>query len=101
MDLENICRKIFALALEHNAASLGPVAYVNLKVGAGFPYTDSDMWKTFNNVRWDTVLSSAELFIERLPDPADTSLRVVSLTGFEEEGAPAPVVIIEDGLILV
>jgi len=102
MDVQTICKEIYNLALGYAEKTNAPVAYINVEVGANFGYDDNLLWETFNSLRWDTVLSSAELFIVRktFTGVADNSLRVVSITVFEDDSGNSPVIPVENGMIV-
>lgn len=93
MTAEEICQKIFDIALPYAEKMSAPVSYINVEAGCNVPVSDDDLWEAFNKLKWDTVLSSAELMIIRKPYSPGTekSLRVVSITPFEDdEGISAP-----------
>ncbi|MCR4940366.1 MAG: hypothetical protein K5930_09720 [Treponemataceae bacterium] len=102
MDIQTICKKIYNLTLGYAGKLNAPVAYINVEVGSNFAYEDNQLWEAFNKIRWDTVLSSAELFIVRktFSGVSDDSLRVVSITVFEDDSGNSPVIPVVDGLIV-
>lgn len=96
MTAQEICQKIFDIALPYAQGMSAPVSYINVEAGCNYPIGDDELWETFNKIKWDTVLSSAELMIIRKPYSAGTekNLRVVSITPFEDDesfSAPLPV----------
>lgn len=101
MDVQEVCKKIFDFVLPYADKMKAPVSYINVEVGCNFQASDDLLWNTFNEIRWDTVLSSAELFIVRRPfnGVSDDSLRIVSLAAFEDENGDAPIISISDGYI--
>lgn len=101
MDIQNICKRIYELVLDYAEKTNAPVAYVNVEAGFDFEYDDNALWETFNKIRWDTALSSADLMIERKPacGKKDASLRVVSITTFEDESGDSPEIHVENGLV--
>lgn len=102
MDIQNICKEIYNLALGYADKTNAPIAYINVEAGFNFEYDDNVLWESFNKLRWDTVLSSAELFIVRKPFSGhkDGSLRVVSLSVFEDDEGGTPTINIENGIIV-
>lgn len=93
MTAEEICQKIFDIALPYAQKMSAPISYINVEAGCNIPVSDEELWEAFNKLKWDTVLSSAELMIIRKPWSAGTEkkLRVVSITPFEDdEGITAP-----------
>lgn len=102
MDLEVICKKIFNLALPYATMSDAPVSYVNLEIGFDSEFQEEELWKCFNKLRWDSSLASAELFITRKPytGERDSSVKIVSLSVFEDDEGFAPLIPIKDGVIL-
>lgn len=96
MTAEEICRKIFDIALPYAQKMSAPVSYINVEAGCNVPVSDDELWNAFNMIKWDTVLSSAELMIIRKPYSSATEkiLRVMSITPFEDdEGITAPVLV--------
>lgn len=93
MTAEEICQKIYEIALPYAEKMSAPVSYINVEAGCNYPVSDDELWNAFNKIKWDTVLSSAELMIIRKPYTAGNNkqLRVVSITPFEDdEGVSAP-----------
>lgn len=93
MTAEEISQKIFDIALPYAKEMSAPVSYINVEAGCNVPVSDDELWNAFNKLKWDTVLSSAELMIIRKPYASGTqkSLRVVSITPFEDdEGVSGP-----------
>ncbi|MCR4712951.1 MAG: hypothetical protein K5751_01065 [Treponemataceae bacterium] len=101
MDIQNICTRVYELVLAYAEKNKAPIAYVNVEAGFDFEYDDSVLWETFNKIRWDTVLSSAELMISRKRSDGtkDESLRVVSISTFEEDNGESPEILVENGLV--
>jgi hypothetical protein len=89
MNVTAICKKIFEVALPVSKETSAPIAYITVSVGASVPCSDKELWETFNKIRWDTELSSAELNIIRMQttgDPlTDRRLSVDSLSEFEDD----------------
>lgn len=102
MDIQAVCKQIFELALGYAERTKAPVAYVNVEAGHDFEYDDNSLWETFNKIRWDTALSSAELFIvrKRSKGSVDKSLRVVSITTFEDDSGGSPEIPVENGWVV-
>lgn len=93
MTAEEICQKIYEIALPYAEKMSAPVSYINVEAGCNYPVSDDELWNAFNKIKWDTVLSSAELMIIRKPYTAGNNkqFRVVSITPFEDdEGVSAP-----------
>lgn len=93
MTAEEICQKIFDIALPYAQKMSAPISYINVEAGCNIPVSDEELWEAFNKLKWDTVLSSAELMIIRKPwsQGTEKKLRVVSVTPFEDdEGITAP-----------
>lgn len=93
MTAEEICKKIFDIALPYAQKMSAPVSYINVEAGCNVPVSDEELWDAFNKIKWDTALSSAELMIIRKPYSRGTgnNLRVTSIIPFEDdEGGSAP-----------
>lgn len=99
MTAEEICRKIYDIALPYAQKMSAPVSYINVQAGCNYPVSDDELWNAFNKIKWDTVLSSAELMIIRKPYTAGNNkqLRVVSITPFEDDENVTTAVSVKDG----
>ncbi|NLK45217.1 MAG: hypothetical protein GX297_00955 [Treponema sp.] len=67
MNAEDISRKIHRQILPLSTENLPPVAYICIEVGNNFQFSDDDIRKAFDKIKWDTELSSAELLVLRKP----------------------------------
>lgn len=99
MTAEEICHKIYDIALPYAQKMSAPVSYINVQAGCNYPVSDDELWNAFNKIKWDTVLSSAELMIIRKPYAAGTekTLRVVSITPFEDDESVTTAVPVKNG----
>lgn len=103
METTEICKKIFDFVLPYSEQTSAPISYINLEVGFSVKNSENELWETFNKLRWDTKLASAELLILKknyTGTEKDTSIRVVSLSLFEDDGKSSPYITIRDGVIL-
>ena len=103
MDVNQICKKIYDFVLPFAEKTQSPLAYVNLEIGFSVDIPENDLWECFNKITWDTPLSSAELFMLKKSytgTEKDTSIRIISLSVFEDDGKSSPLIPIKDGLIL-
>ncbi|MCM1321856.1 MAG: hypothetical protein NC041_09555 [Bacteroides sp.] len=89
MNEEEVCEAIYALVLPVSNKIPSPVAYINVKLGFDCPFAETALWNVFNKIKWNTPLSSAELFISRnsYTGTPDTSVCVESLSFFESSAA--------------
>lgn len=81
MNAEAISEKIYKLMLPFSTEDLPPVAYVSIEVGNDFEISDDEIRASFNKIKWDTALSSAELLILRKPKSIFSDSSVI-LGGF-------------------
>ncbi|MBO4758860.1 MAG: hypothetical protein J5505_02265 [Spirochaetaceae bacterium] len=81
MKAEDISGKIYKLMLPFTTEDLPPVAYVSIEVGNDFQISDEEIRSSFDKVKWDTALSSAELLILRKPKSSFSDSSVI-LGGF-------------------
>lgn len=103
MDVNQICKKIYDFVLPYTEKTQSPIAYVNLEVGFSVDIPENEMWECFNKISWDTPLSSAELFILKKTytgTSKDDSIKIISLSVFEDDGKSTPLIPIKDGLIV-
>ena len=103
MDINQICKKIFDFVLPYTEKSQSPIAYVNIEIGFTVDISENDLWACFNKITWDTPLSSAELFIIKKSytgTSKDNSIKIISLSVFEDDGKSTPLIPIKDGLIV-
>ena len=85
MDLEKICKKIFDFVIPYAEKSESPISYINIELGFSVDISENDLWETFNKMRWDTKLSSAELLLIKKSytgTDKDSSIRIISLSVF-------------------
>lgn len=87
MDLQEICTKIYEIAMPICAKSEAPIAYISVILGRDFPFEPQELYLTFNKIKWNTPLASSEIDIDGLH--ADEFLRVSSLIAFEDENGNA------------
>ena len=83
MDLETACKKIFDIISEKTKQTDAPVAYVNVRFGKDWRFSDYETTECFNKIKWDSALSTADLNI--IHDDECTDLfRVEDISGFED-----------------
>ena len=85
MDLEIICKKIFDFVIPYAEKNESPISYINIELGFSVDISENDLWETFNKMRWDTKLSSAELLLIKKSftgTDKDSSIRIISLSVF-------------------
>ena len=101
MDVTEICKKIFSIAEPYAQNNDSPISYINIEFGFNVGISEEELWSTFNKIRWDTILSSAELFIIRKPfiGIIDNSIKVTSVALFEDEEGFMPKISIKNGLL--
>ena len=103
MDIEVICKKIFDFVFPYAEKNQSPIAYINVEVGFSIDVSENDLWETFNKLRWDTKLASAELLVLKKSytgTQKDFSIKIISLAIFEDDGKSSPLIPIRDGIII-
>lgn len=65
MDLKNMCKHIYYAVVTSAGNFTSPIAYVNVRVGRKFPFSDEEFLSAFKKATWDTVISTADLNIIR------------------------------------
>lgn len=81
MNAEEISEKIFQLMLPFTTEDLPPIAYVSIEIGNDFEISNDEIRNSFDKIKWDTPLSSAELLILRKPKSSFSDSSVI-LGGF-------------------
>ena len=87
MNIQEVCRKIYEIALPVCQKSEAPIAYISVILSRDFPFAPNVLYEEFNRVKWNTPLSSSELDISQ--SQTDAFSRVVSVTEFEDENGEA------------
>ncbi len=83
MTVQEVCKKIFELALPIANAAEAPIAAIHVGITPQCPFSEQELYDAFEEVRWDTELSSADLQI--IHKDGDYAVRVLSIELFEEE----------------
>jgi hypothetical protein len=100
---EKVCRKIFDLMLPFSRQADAPIAYITVKFGYDCPLEEKALIDTFNQIKWDSELSAADINIIRVMEHEIIPGPVVlaSFTPFETDGEeytinfPHPPVVVE------
>lgn len=103
MNVDAICKKIFDFVLPYAEKNDSPIAYINIEIGFSVDISETDLWDCFNKIRWDTKLASAELFMLKknyTGSSKDSSMRIISISIFEDDGKASPLIPIKDGIII-
>jgi len=95
MELSEVCRKIFEIALPYANKADSPVAGITVGMTSVCPYTVSELCDAFKKVCWDTALASADL--QCIPQDGSFSLKVLELELFENEDSTDTTIPIPDG----
>lgn len=93
-DIEEVIRNIFEIILPMANKSEAPISYINIELGFHCEFSESSLIETFNRLKWDSPLSSADLFCSRKPMGMafDDSIKVISFSEFEDDSGKAPIV---------
>lgn len=84
MDLNSICKEIYNFVCRATCGAESPVAYVVVKVGAGFSFSDSDLIQAFDKMKWNSPISSADLVVKHDSKMAEI-FKVVEIQGFMDD----------------
>lgn len=94
MDLKAICSRICGEASRASEGMDSPVAYVRVRVGRTFPFSDDEFQKVFHDAKWDSPVSTADLDI--IHEDELLHLAVIdSLTGFLDEDGRSDTILID------
>lgn len=101
MEEDEVCSRIYKIAAPYATEIKAPISYVNIILGFDAPYSEDKLHQSFAKTKWDTVLSTADLFIIRKPfrGEKDTSIKVYSISGFEDDEGNVPIIKIKRGKI--
>jgi hypothetical protein len=61
-----------------------PIAYINVRVGKKFAFSDAEFLALFNKTKWDTVISTADLVIVH-DDSLSAALKIEEISDFFDE----------------
>ena len=87
MEIKCLCKKIFDAVSTATEQLDSPIAYINIRVGKDFPYSDEDLFSCFSKTCWDTRLSSADLNITHDEAMTDGLVKIEDITDFiDDEG---------------
>ena len=84
MDLKNICERIREISEKAAGGASAPVAYINVRVGRKFAFSEAEFSEAFRRAKWDTAISSADIVISR-DDSLDCLVRIDERTDFFDE----------------
>jgi|GEM_PF-3017512 len=92
MEIEDLCRRIYEIALPYAEKLPSPAAYIDVVLGSDFPYSEADLWKTFKKIKWDSPLTASELEFFHNPDPDFSHCAAVTgIIGFEDDHGKADI----------
>ena len=87
MDINVLCKKIFDAVNAVAEKLSSPIAYINIRTGKDFPYSDDELCTCFSKTAWDTRLSSADLNITHDAAMNDCLVKIEDITDFiDDEG---------------
>jgi hypothetical protein len=100
MDLKTVCARIYYAVITAIGESKAPIAYINVRVGKKFTFSDDEFLSLFNKTKWDTVISTADLVIVH-DDTLAPALRIEEISAFFDEDGKCNVytVPLEDAII--
>lgn len=86
MDLNSICKEIYNFTCRATCGAETPVAYVVVKVGPEFKFSDSDLISVFDKMKWNSPISTADLEVVH-DDKLKEIFKVSEIQGFvDDEG---------------
>ena len=87
MDLNLICRHIYYSVISTSKKASAPIAYITLRAGKNFPFTDAEIDEYFNRIKWNTSISTADLVILRDKKLTENYIEVEEIAEFiDDEG---------------
>lgn len=100
MDLKNICQSIFFAVVSNIGENASPIAYINIRIGKKFPYSDSELISAFKEAKWDTAISTADLNIIH-DETVDYQMKIEEISDFYDEDGKCNVFTVpdEDGIL--
>lgn len=84
MDLNSICTEIYNFTCRASCGTELPVAYVVVKVGKKFEFSDSDLIQAFDKKKWNSPISTADLVVEH-DDNMKELFKVDEIRGFVDD----------------
>lgn len=101
MNEKEICKKIFELITPCESEMKAPMAFVNVEIGFDLHISEEELQEELAAIRWDTELSSVDISLTRKPssDKKDTSIKVISVSGFADEKGNVPIIKIDKEII--
>ncbi len=87
MDLAELFKKVYDVVLNITTGSLAPVAYISVRLGNNFPYPDDMIYRYFKKLKWNTLLSAADLTLIHDSSEPETFVRIEEISEFmDDEG---------------
>ena len=84
MDLKTVCAHIYYAVVNAIGECKSPIAYINVRVGEKFAFSDAEFLALFNKTKWDTVISTADLVIVH-DDSLSAALKIEEISDFFDE----------------
>ncbi|MCR5126127.1 MAG: hypothetical protein K6B43_13195 [Treponema sp.] len=84
MDLKTVCMCICRTAVNTVGECKSPIAYINVRVGKKFSFSDAEFLEAFNSMKWDTAVSTADLGIVH-DENLDCAVKVEKVSDFFDE----------------
>lgn len=84
MDLKTVCAHIYYAVVNAIGECKSPIAYINVRVGKKFAFSDAEFLALFNKTKWDTVISTADLVIVH-DDSLSAALKIEEISDFFDE----------------
>ncbi len=84
MDLKSVCAHIYYAVVNAIGECKSPIAYIKVRVGKKFVFSDDEFLALFNKTKWDTVISTADLVIVH-DDSLEPALRIEEISDFFDE----------------
>lgn len=91
IDLKLVCRKIYnaAYVAAGKAYSGAPLAYIHIKTGINCAVDTAALSRTFDELKWDSPLATADLSITADPKIEDNLLKIESVEEFMDDNGIA------------
>lgn len=101
MNLKNICQHIYYAAISATSGFISPIAYIKVRIGKRFTFTEDELLEEFDKSKWNTVISTADLSITK-DDNLDCVLKIDEITDFFDDDGKCNTFVVsdEDSIIL-
>ena len=84
MNVHSICEDIYTFTCRACCGCETPVAYIVVKLGPEFKFSDSDLICEFDKMKWNSPISTADLLLEH-DEKMSEVFKIKEIRGFEDD----------------